>query len=43
MLSEALTKAASDPDVGRLLEYQPDTSLSDHRAAGALWLARRRI
>ncbi|MDD9914700.1 MAG: PLP-dependent aminotransferase family protein [Rhodospirillaceae bacterium] len=43
MLSEALAKAASDPDAGRLLEYQPDTGLSDHRAAGALWLARRGI
>ena len=25
------------------MEYQPDTGLSDHHAAGALWLARRGI
>ena len=43
MLAEALAKAASDPDAGRLLEYQPDMGLSDHRAAGAVWLARRGV
>ena len=42
-LAEALTKAARHPDAGRLLEYQPDTGLPDHRAAGAAWLERRGV
>ena len=42
-LAEALTKATRDPDAGRLLEYQPDTGLPDHRAAGAAWLERRGV
>lgn len=42
-LAQALSETARDPDAGRLLAYQPDTGLPDHRAAGAAWLARRGV
>jgi len=42
-LADALAKAASAPDAGRLLDYQPDTGLPDHRAAGSKWLERRGV
>ena len=42
-LAESLVKVAGDPAAGRLLDYQPDIGLPEHRAAGANWLARRGI
>ncbi|NKB56884.1 MAG: aminotransferase class I/II-fold pyridoxal phosphate-dependent enzyme [Alphaproteobacteria bacterium] len=40
-IAEALTQMAEDPDIGALLDYQPDTGLAGHRAAGAAWIGRR--
>ncbi len=40
-LTAALTKMAGESVSGALLDYQPDTGLPAHRAAGAVWIARR--
>lgn len=40
-LGKALSDIAEDPRHGMLMDYQPDTGLAAHRAAGAAWIGRR--
>jgi DNA-binding transcriptional MocR family regulator len=40
-LTAALTNMSGESVSGALLDYQPDTGLPAHRAAGAVWIARR--
>lgn len=40
-IGATLRDMADDPALGGLLDYQPDSGLPAHRAAGADWIARR--